>query len=143
MAGAFPHRRLVVGGGRRPGFPKLKRSDLSLNIDARTLPDVQADAAALPFASGLFSEVYYEKVPFAAFTGSQAVAIAEAARVLKPGGRLVANAVTIESEARLADLYARHGGELTRIAISRADPVGALNGWRPAMPVTHWRVRKP
>jgi precorrin-6Y C5,15-methyltransferase (decarboxylating) len=62
---------------------------------------------------------------------------------LKPGGRLVTNAVTIESEARLADLYARHGGELTRIAISRAEPVGALNGWRPAMPVTHWRVRKP
>jgi precorrin-6Y C5,15-methyltransferase (decarboxylating) len=62
---------------------------------------------------------------------------------LKPDGRLVANAVTLESEARLADLFARHGGELTRIALSRADAVGGMHGWRPAMPVTHWRVRKP
>lgn len=62
---------------------------------------------------------------------------------LKAGGRLVANAVTLESEARLAELYGRHGGELTRIALSRADAVGGLHGWRPAMPVTQWRVTKP
>jgi precorrin-6Y C5,15-methyltransferase (decarboxylating) len=62
---------------------------------------------------------------------------------LKPGGRLVTNAITIESEARLAELFSRHGGELTRIAVARADAVGGMHGWRPAMPVTHWRVRKP
>jgi precorrin-6Y C5,15-methyltransferase (decarboxylating) len=62
---------------------------------------------------------------------------------LKPGGRLVTNAITIESEARLTELYARHGGELTRIAVARADNVGEMHGWRPAMPVTQWRVRKP
>jgi precorrin-6Y C5,15-methyltransferase (decarboxylating) len=62
---------------------------------------------------------------------------------LKPGGRLVTNAVTLESEARLAELYARHGGELTRITVTRADTVGGMHGWRPAMPVTQWRVRKP
>ncbi len=51
--------------------------------------------------------------------------------------------MTLESEARLAALYAAHGGELTRLDLARAGPVGALHGWRPAMPVTHWRVRKP
>jgi precorrin-6Y C5,15-methyltransferase (decarboxylating) len=62
---------------------------------------------------------------------------------LKPGGRLVTNAITIESEGRLAELFSRHGGELTRIAVARADSVGGMHGWRPAMPVTQWRVRKP
>ena len=62
---------------------------------------------------------------------------------LKARGRIVVNAVTIESEARLAQLYARHGGELTRIAVTRANAVGGLHGWRPAMPVTQWRVTKP
>ena len=61
---------------------------------------------------------------------------------LKPGGRLVANAVTLETEA---DLMARHGslgGELIRIAVARADRVGSKTGWRPAMPVTQWIWRK-
>lgn len=62
---------------------------------------------------------------------------------LKAGGRLVANAVTLESEARLGDLYGRLGGELTRLEIARADRIGTLHGWCPAMPITHWRVRKP
>lgn len=61
---------------------------------------------------------------------------------LKAGGRLVANAVTIESESRLQHLFAAHGGELTRIAISRAEAVGRFHAWRPAMPVTQWRVIK-
>ena len=62
-----------------------------------------------------------------------------AMEALRPGGRLVANAVTLEMEAHLLALYARHGGMLTRIALSRAEPVGTMTGWRPAMPVTQWR----
>jgi precorrin-6B C5,15-methyltransferase / cobalt-precorrin-6B C5,C15-methyltransferase len=61
---------------------------------------------------------------------------------LKPGGRLVANAVTLESEALLAQCYARRGGELIRIATSRAKAVGGFTGWQPAMPVTQWSVTK-
>jgi precorrin-6Y C5,15-methyltransferase (decarboxylating) len=61
---------------------------------------------------------------------------------LHPGGRLVANAVTLEAEAVLADGRARLGGELTRIAVARAAPVGGFTGWRPAMPVTIWSVAK-
>lgn len=62
---------------------------------------------------------------------------------LQDGGRLVANAVTLESEAVLADRYVRHGGELVRIAVARAVPVGGFTGWRQAMPVTQWAVAKP
>jgi precorrin-6Y C5,15-methyltransferase (decarboxylating) len=62
---------------------------------------------------------------------------------LKPGGRLVANAVTIETEASLAAWQGKLGGELTRISVSRAVPVGKFQGWRPMMPVTQWVVRKP
>lgn len=57
---------------------------------------------------------------------------------LKPGGRLVANAVTTEMEAVLLSCHARLGGSLTRIDIARAAPVGTMSGWRPAMPVTQW-----
>lgn len=62
---------------------------------------------------------------------------------LSPGGRLVAHAVTLESERLLIDLHARFGGELMRISVERAEPVGSYRGWRPAMPVVHWQVTKP
>jgi precorrin-6B C5,15-methyltransferase / cobalt-precorrin-6B C5,C15-methyltransferase len=62
---------------------------------------------------------------------------------LKPGGRLVANAVSLETEALLLKLFAVHGGELIRLQVARAESVGTMTGWRPAMPVTQWRVRKP
>src|SRR3984885_3035454 len=62
---------------------------------------------------------------------------------LRSGGRLVANAVSIETEARLAGYFQQFGGDLIRLQAARADRVGAMSGWRPAMPVTQWRVRKP
>ena len=62
---------------------------------------------------------------------------------LKPGGRLVANAISLETEARLADYFGRFGGDLVRLQVARIDKVGSLSGWRPALPVTQWRVRKP
>lgn len=61
---------------------------------------------------------------------------------LREGGRLVANVVTLEGERVLLDAHARYGGDMARIAISHADPVGGLTGWRPAMPVTQWSIVK-
>jgi len=61
---------------------------------------------------------------------------------LRPLGRLVANAVTLESEAQLMALHSKHGGDLVRLQIHRAEPVGRLTGWRPAMPVTQWSLVK-
>ncbi|MFJ8823968.1 precorrin-6y C5,15-methyltransferase (decarboxylating) subunit CbiE [Streptomyces sp. NPDC102467] len=61
---------------------------------------------------------------------------------LPVGGRLVANTVTLESEALLATWYRRHGGELVKLAVAHAVPVGSFTGWRQAMPVTQWSVTK-
>lgn len=55
---------------------------------------------------------------------------------LKPGGRLVANAVTLQSEMTLMDWRERHGGELTRIHIAQAQPLGEFDTWRQALPIT-------
>jgi precorrin-6Y C5,15-methyltransferase (decarboxylating) len=76
--------------------------------------------------------------------GASAPGVPEACiAALKPGGRLVANAVTLETESKLNTRHAALGGELTRIAVSRADAVGGKTGWRPAMPVTQWVWVKP
>lgn len=58
-------------------------------------------------------------------------------------GRLVANAVTLEGEQTLLAQRARLGGDLVRIAVSRAEPVGPFHGWRPLMTVTQWSLSKP
>jgi len=55
---------------------------------------------------------------------------------LRPGGRLVANAVTLDGERIAVDWQSRHGGTLTRLAISRAEKLGAQLAWRPLLPVT-------
>jgi len=57
---------------------------------------------------------------------------------LKPGGRLVANAVTLASEALLIAAHGRHGGRLVRLSIARAEPVGPFPGWHSLRPVTQW-----
>lgn len=62
---------------------------------------------------------------------------------LQKPGRLVANAVTAESEAVLVQHYLRLGGELRRFQHYRGEPVGSLTGFRPAMPITQWVVEKP
>ena len=64
-------------------------------------------------------------------------------RALKPGGRLVANAVTLEGEQQLLKAFTDHGGELTRIAIEHASPIGTMHAWRPVLPIVHWRITKP
>ena len=61
---------------------------------------------------------------------------------LKSGGRLVANTVTLESEALLTQIWSTHGGHLARINVARAEPVGPYHGWRPLMPVTQWSFEK-
>jgi len=75
--------------------------------------------------------------------GSDAGVLDAAIDALAPSGRLVANAVTLEMEAVLLAHHASLGGDLVRIAVSRAAPVGSMQGWRPAMPVTQWAWTKP
>jgi precorrin-6Y C5,15-methyltransferase (decarboxylating) len=63
-------------------------------------------------------------------------------RALRPGGRLVANAVTVEGESALFDLRGRLGGPLSRLAVQHAEPLGGYLGWRAATPVTQLVLRK-
>jgi len=69
---------------------------------------------------------------------ADAALVAAAKAALRSGGRLVINAVTLETEALLIAQYARLGGELIRFAIARADALGGKTSWRPARPVTQW-----
>ena len=62
---------------------------------------------------------------------------------LKPGGRLVANAVTLQSEVTLMHWRERHGGELTRIHVAQAQPLGEFDTWRQALPITLLDLVKP
>lgn len=62
---------------------------------------------------------------------------------LPSGGRLVANAVTAESEAVLLQAYSILGGDLQRFQHYRGEPLGGFTGWRPALPVTQWAMVKP
>ena len=75
--------------------------------------------------------------------GSDAGVLDAAFTALPSHGRLVANAVTLEMEALLIARHAERGGDLTRIAISRAGAVGSMQAWRPALPVTQWNWTKP
>ncbi len=83
--------------------------------------------------------------PSAVFVGG---AVAENAvmercwATLPAGGRLVANAVTLEGEAMLGQCHAAHGGELVRIGVSEAQAIGNKRGFRPRMTVTQWRAVK-
>ncbi|WP_147126337.1 precorrin-6y C5,15-methyltransferase (decarboxylating) subunit CbiE [Shimia ponticola] len=82
--------------------------------------------------------------PDAVFVGGGlSMAVLERAfAALKPHGRLVANAVTLESEAILLQAAKVLGGDLMRLQVARAEPVGQMTGWRAAMPVTQFSVRK-
>jgi precorrin-6Y C5,15-methyltransferase (decarboxylating) len=86
-----------------------------------------------------------ENPPDAIFAGggfSRTSLLEECWARLKPGGRLAANAVTLEAEARLLAFHAERGGDLARIEIARPKPVGGLTRWQPLAPVTQYRGRK-
>ena len=94
-------------------------------------------------APGAFDGLEAPDAVFIGGGGSDPGVVEGVIEALRAGGRLVANAVTLEMEHVLLDRHARLGGELVRIAIAQAAPVGAMHGWRAAMPVTQWRWVKP
>ncbi|MFF4850496.1 precorrin-6y C5,15-methyltransferase (decarboxylating) subunit CbiE [Streptomyces sp. NPDC001194] len=113
---------------------------ITRNAAALGVPGLRVVTGAAPGAlAGL-------PVPDAVFIGGGLTApgLLDAAwAALAPGGRLVVNTVTLESEAVLTERYRRHGGDLVKLAVAHAVPVGGFTGWRQAMPVTQWSVTKP
>jgi len=63
-------------------------------------------------------------------------------RSLTPGGRLVANVITLEGEQKLFAWQQSHGGALSQIAVSHAEPIGSFTGWAPSRPVTQYVATK-
>ncbi|MEL7211530.1 MAG: precorrin-6y C5,15-methyltransferase (decarboxylating) subunit CbiE [Pseudomonadota bacterium] len=114
-------RALAAANAQTLGTPKLEIIDAEAPDGLVNLPAPDA-----VFIGGGLSEETFIK----------------AWSALKPFGRLVVNAVTLESEALLMSLHAQHGGDLVKIMVNRAEPVGPRTGWRPHMPVTQWSLMK-
>ncbi|WP_441248898.1 precorrin-6y C5,15-methyltransferase (decarboxylating) subunit CbiE [Kitasatospora sp. McL0602] len=118
----------------------VRAGRIARNAAALGVPRLQVVTGPAPAAlAGL-------PTPDAVFVGGGLTApgLLEACWAALPaGGRLVANTVTLESEALLTEWYRRHGGDLLRLAVAHAVPVGGFTGWRQAMPVTQWSAVKP
>lgn len=121
-----------------------RRADRIGNIreNARALgvPDLRIVEGDAPAA---FAGLEAPDAIFLGGGGSRDSVVEAAIDALKPGGRLVANAVTLQMEAELLRLHASHGGELLRFGLSQAEGVGSMTGWRPSMPTTQWTWVKP
>jgi precorrin-6Y C5,15-methyltransferase (decarboxylating) len=132
--------RAAVGGRAIAVEPDpARRSMAGRNAAALGVPEIDIREGRAPEA------LLDLPAPDAVFFGGglSAEGFGAAIGKLKPGGRLVAHAVTLESEALLLDFYRRHGGELTRLSVARAEPLGGRTAWRAAMPVTQWAWVKP
>jgi precorrin-6B C5,15-methyltransferase / cobalt-precorrin-6B C5,C15-methyltransferase len=145
-----------VGAGSGSIAVEWLLADLSLSaIAVERRPDraarIQRNAAAFGVSSLILIEGSAPQAlnglarPNAAFIGGGATTagVIDAVRnALQPAGRLVVNAVSLETEAVLLQSQSQWGGALTRIAISRATPIGGedgrMTGWRSAMPLTQW-----
>lgn len=109
------------------------------NALAHGVPDLRVVEGRAPAALDL-------PQPDAVFVGGGATApgLLDRCRAALPaGGRLVVNAVTVESQGAIGSAFAAMGGELATISLATADPVGRFHGWRAAMPVTQWVWVKP
>ncbi|WP_456697491.1 precorrin-6y C5,15-methyltransferase (decarboxylating) subunit CbiE [Aeromicrobium sp. P5_D10] len=110
------------------------------NASRLGVPDLHVVTGRAPEAlSGL-------RRPDAVFIGGGATApgvIETCLAALTPGGRIVVHGVTLETEQALAEAYRTHGGELTRLTIETASPLGGFTGWTPARTVTQWFLTLP
>jgi precorrin-6Y C5,15-methyltransferase (decarboxylating) len=64
-------------------------------------------------------------------------------QALTVGGRIVVHGVTLETEELLSGWHERLGGELIRMSVERAEPLGSFRGWTPARAITQWSMIKP
>jgi precorrin-6Y C5,15-methyltransferase (decarboxylating) len=134
------------GGGAALAIEKNpgRAATIARNAAALGVPGLQIIADAAPRALAKIPPELAQ--PDAIFVGG---GIAEAGLLpalwaaLRPGGRLVANAVSLEGERVLLAWQAREGGELARIALSRLEPLGRRHAWRPQLPVTQLAATKP
>ena len=131
---ADPANRAIAIEARADRAARIARNALALGATAVSVVTGKAPGAL----AGL-------PPPDAAFFGGGARApgsVERAIERLAPKGRLVVNAVTLETQAECVGWRARWGGNLTQISFAQAEPVGRFSGWRAAMPVVQWRLIK-
>lgn len=130
------------------GAPEAKAIGIEHQQDRRSMAAQNALMLGVPklkLLDAIVPEALAElERPDAVFIGGglSAETIKISMEALNPHGRLVAHAVTLESEAVLLAAYADHGGELQRISVESASPVGPFQGWKPSMAVTQWSWRR-
>jgi precorrin-6Y C5,15-methyltransferase (decarboxylating) len=127
--------RAVAIEARVERAARIRRNAAAFGVPSLEVVDGEAPAAlaGLPRADAVF---------IGGGAGQSGV-IDAAIEGLRAGGRLVVNAVTLETESDLVRRRAALGGDLVRIAVSHAEALGGKTTWRPALPVTQWRWVKP
>jgi precorrin-6Y C5,15-methyltransferase (decarboxylating) len=132
---SHPSCRTIAIEARSDRAERLRRNALALGVPDLTIIEGTAPAAFAGLAP-----------PDAAFIGGGATdpgLLDAVIAALKSGGRLVVNAVTLETQALLIEQHARHGGDLIQLSIARVDTVGAFHALKPAMAVLQWAWSKP
>ena len=117
----------------------LRADRITANATALGVPDLRVILGDVP------ATLAGVPPPQAIFIGGGITApgvLDAALAALVPGTRLVANAVTLEAEAMVLAAHAAQGGELIRIVIERAAPVGTMTAWRPALPLVQWTLER-
>jgi precorrin-6Y C5,15-methyltransferase (decarboxylating) len=130
-----PSMRAIAFERRADRAARIRRNSAAFGVPGLEIVEDVAPAALAD-----------REPPDAVFIGggaSDAGVLDAATSVLRAGGRLVVNAVTLETEVLLIARHAALGGEMIRIAISCAGAIGEKTGWRSAMPVTQWAWTKP
>ncbi|MDP1908726.1 MAG: precorrin-6Y C5,15-methyltransferase (decarboxylating) subunit CbiT [Hyphomicrobium sp.] len=130
---AHPRNRAVAVEARDDRAARILRNAVALGT-----PDL---AITIGRAPEVFSQL---PQPDAIFIGGGGAEVIDAAyAILRNGGNLVVNAVTLETQSVLAERHARHGGRLTMIDLAQADPLAGFRVWHRARPIVQWTLRKP
>ena len=130
-----PSCRTIAIEARADRAARIARNAATLGVPALEVRTGTAPEALVDLAP-----------PDAIFIGGGAsnYAIPEACwMMLPPGGRLVINAVTLQTERAVLGRHAEWGGRLTRIGIERLEPIGPMQGFTPARTVLQYRAVKP
>ena len=131
---AEPTARAVATEQREDRADRIHRNALALGV-----PGLEVVVGSAPKVLGRLDR------PDAIFIGGGLTAdgmLDACLRALRIGGRLVANAVTLEGEQLLVQAHREHGGELVRIEVANAEPLGSFTGWKAQRPIVQWSHRK-
>lgn len=130
---AHPRNRAVAVEARDDRAARIARNAAALGV-----PDLAIKIGRAP-------EAFHQlPAPDTIFIGGGGAEVIDAAyEILGSGRNLVVNAVTLETQAFVAERHALHGGRLIMIDIAQADALGGFRAWRKARPIVQWAVRKP